>query len=299
VVVKKHQMIEAYPDVFFIKAKEKSYTLKVEKVEEWVNEINTAIDAHHEKQRLFPLKTQGNRPISTEKQKELNERLGFTAPIMIPDNHVALCQLCNVEFTFVNRRHHCRACGNVVCGDCSSQKAPLRYKNWDSERVCDKCFDILWKELGKDASTAIRAKFVKKKERPGTTRAPKGFQRMKVAGDDPNAKMKGYLHKYSKGYGWTKLWIVLKDFVLYELRAAGDNLASKDTPILGYQIEPEYILNSTEVSALDLKDTESGRAFRLTHKGTESLLFYAENVETGEKWVEALHEAVTGGLSNL
>ena len=51
------------------------------------------------------------------------------------------------------------------------------------------------------------------------------------------------LFQYSKGYGWTKLWIVLKDFVLYELRAAGDNLASKDTPILGYQIEPEYILN--------------------------------------------------------
>ena len=50
-------------------------------------------------------------------------------------------------------------------------------------------------ELGKDASTTIRAKFVKKKERPGTTKKVVGFQRMKVAGDDPNAKMKGYLHK--------------------------------------------------------------------------------------------------------
>ena len=42
--------------------------------------------------------------------------------------------------------------------------------------------------------------------------------------------------------GWTKVWIVLKDFVLYELRAAEDKVAYQDTPILGYLLEPEYIL---------------------------------------------------------
>ena len=53
-------------------------------------------------------------------------------------------QICNEDFTFVKRRHHCRACGHVVCGNCSSQKAPLRYLRWESVRACDKCFDQLF-----------------------------------------------------------------------------------------------------------------------------------------------------------
>ena len=53
-------------------------------------------------------------------------------------------QICNEDFTFVKRRHHCRACGHVVCGNCSSQKAPLRYLRWESVRACDKCFEQLF-----------------------------------------------------------------------------------------------------------------------------------------------------------
>ena len=44
----------------------------------------------------------------------------------------------------MKRRHHCRACGHVVCGNCSSQKAPLRYLRWESVRTCDTCFDQLY-----------------------------------------------------------------------------------------------------------------------------------------------------------
>ena len=40
----------------------------------------------------------------------------------------------------------------------------------------------------------------------------------------------------------TKVWIVLKSSVLYELRAAEDPVAYLDTAILGYSLEPEYIL---------------------------------------------------------
>ena len=58
-----------------------------------------------------------------------------------------LLQSCFEVFTLFNRRHHCRACGAVVCGSCSGQKAPLRYLLWEIERVCDKCFDILFEGL--------------------------------------------------------------------------------------------------------------------------------------------------------
>ena len=50
------------------------------------------------------------------------------------------------------------------------------------------------------------------------------------------------ISQHSKTSGWTKVWIVLKNCVLYELRAAEDTVAILDTPILGYSLETEYIL---------------------------------------------------------
>lgn len=35
------------------------------------------------------------------------------------DNDVTSCILCGNEFTFWYRKHHCRMCGRVVCGNCS------------------------------------------------------------------------------------------------------------------------------------------------------------------------------------
>lgn len=40
--------------------------------------------------------------------------LGAKAPVMVPDSHVSMCQVCDVEFTTVVRRHHCRNCGKVI-----------------------------------------------------------------------------------------------------------------------------------------------------------------------------------------
>lgn len=56
-----------------------------------------------------------------------------------------MCQLCFSEFSLTFRRHHCRACGKVVCGACSDNKAPLPYLKFEAARVCDECFDALKK----------------------------------------------------------------------------------------------------------------------------------------------------------
>ena len=100
-------------------------------------------------------------------------------------------------------------------------------------------FSVSLLEFGKDER--FRTKFIKKKEgsKPGKKSFP---NRLRVAGDDPDAKMTGYLYKHSKTSGWTKVWIVLKGYVLYELHAAQDPVAYLDTAILGYSLEPEYIL---------------------------------------------------------
>jgi len=59
------------------------------------------------------------------------------APIMVPDHFFKECQVCNVKFTFVRRRHHCRLCGRVVCGGCSAGRIPD--VNDQPLRACDNC----------------------------------------------------------------------------------------------------------------------------------------------------------------
>ena len=68
-------------------------------------------------------------------------RLGDSAPVWVPDTRVTMCGSCSVEFSLVLRRHHCRACGKVVCAQCSANKAPLRYRQFEASRVCDACFE--------------------------------------------------------------------------------------------------------------------------------------------------------------
>lgn len=52
-----------------------------------------------------------------------------------------MCMLCSNKFTLVNRRHHCRSCGRVLCGTCSAIRRLLPYmnKNETKQRVCLPC----------------------------------------------------------------------------------------------------------------------------------------------------------------
>lgn len=69
--------------------------------------------------------------------------LGERAPVWIPDYRVTMCQRCLAQFNLITRRHHCRACGQVVCSDCSGYQQPLRYLNYKPGRVCCWCNDHL------------------------------------------------------------------------------------------------------------------------------------------------------------
>lgn len=69
--------------------------------------------------------------------------LGKISPFWVPDSEAPVCMICDVRFTLVKRRHHCRACGKVLCNICCSQKFPLPYLDDKEARVCKPCKGIL------------------------------------------------------------------------------------------------------------------------------------------------------------
>jgi hypothetical protein len=42
-----------------------------------------------------------------------------------PDSEVNQCPVCNTQFTFFYRKHHCRKCGRVVCAQCSPHRITI------------------------------------------------------------------------------------------------------------------------------------------------------------------------------
>ncbi|CAG2203504.1 ZFYVE1 [Mytilus edulis] len=58
-----------------------------------------------------------------------------------PDEHITKCCVCETPFGPKLKIHHCRACGEGVCHDCSPDKRPVPLRGWDYPvRVCQKCF---------------------------------------------------------------------------------------------------------------------------------------------------------------
>lgn len=67
----------------------------------------------------------------------------------VDDDEMDKCMACKSTFTFVRRRHHCRRCGGLFCGACSSKKFPLISLGFTAAvRVCDKCHSIVSAEGG-------------------------------------------------------------------------------------------------------------------------------------------------------
>lgn len=66
----------------------------------------------------------------------------------MPDRSCRVCYECDSQFTFFNRRHHCRLCGRVFCAKCTSNTIPATsdhqqtsgWDDWERIRVCNYCF---------------------------------------------------------------------------------------------------------------------------------------------------------------
>eukprot|EP01006_Ploeotia_vitrea_P028618 TRINITY_DN61289_c0_g1_i2.p1 TRINITY_DN61289_c0_g1~~TRINITY_DN61289_c0_g1_i2.p1 ORF type:complete len:395 (-),score=184.56 TRINITY_DN61289_c0_g1_i2:24-1208(-) len=61
-------------------------------------------------------------------------------PMWVADAQRSKCVQCRKDFGVLRRKHHCRACGEVFCGECCSEKVPLPQFGYSSpEIVCVRC----------------------------------------------------------------------------------------------------------------------------------------------------------------
>ncbi|XP_057692463.1 FYVE, RhoGEF and PH domain-containing protein 6-like [Corythoichthys intestinalis] len=267
---------EACQNEFLIESVERSFILSASSAserDEWLEVISTAISDYTKKKITF---------ISGKSFDEVQlsdgadgASLGAKAPIWIPDPRATMCMICTCEFTLTWRRHHCRACGKVVCQSCSSNKQSLEYLKNQLARVCDQCYLVLREQKSEeDASAAALPKapftFSRKQKR-----IPAALKEVSASTDNPS--MSGYLQR-SKGKKkqGKRLWFVIKDKVLYTYAASEDVAALESQPLLGFVLKA---------------DSSQKLQFKLYHKNTLYYNFKADDIQTAQRWINTFRES--------
>ncbi|XP_026578775.1 FYVE, RhoGEF and PH domain-containing protein 5 isoform X2 [Pseudonaja textilis] len=226
---------------------------------------------------------------------ELRERLGMSLgerpPTLVPVSHVMMCMSCGCDFKLTLRRHHCHACGKIICRNCSRNKYPLKYLKDRLAKVCDGCYTEL-----KSRERPISISFPTSSSRfSGSAFSSvfhnihySSFKRQKkipsalleVAASGEGSSINGYLSRCKRGKRhWKKLWFVIKGKVLYTYTANEDKVATESMPLLGFTIVPEK------------EDRNMDAVFHLYHKQTLFYSFRAEDNNSAQRWIEAMEEA--------
>ncbi|XP_041637176.1 FYVE, RhoGEF and PH domain-containing protein 6 isoform X2 [Cheilinus undulatus] len=271
---------EAYQNELNIESVERSFILSASSAterDEWLEAIAKAIDDYTKKKITF---------ISSRSQEEAEgvidsgAPLGSKAPIWIPDLRATMCMICTCEFTLTWRRHHCRACGKVVCQACSANKYYLEYLKNQPARVCDHCFAKLQENSDRCVSTSVSP--IKSGAFSFTRKQKKIPAALKeVSANTENSSMSGYLNR-SKGNKkqWKRLWFVIKNKVLYTYAASEDVAALESQPLLGFFLREEKNGPAQKLQ------------FKLYHKNTLFYIFKADDIPTAQRWIEAFQEAM-------
>ncbi|NWI50242.1 FGD6 protein, partial [Calyptomena viridis] len=274
---------EAYQNELNIESVERSFILSASSAterDEWLEAISKSIEEYTKKRITFnPSKSLEE--ADPEKQEE-DSPLGSKAPIWIPDTRATMCMICTSEFTLTWRRHHCRACGKIVCQACSSNKHGLDYMKNQPARVCDHCFRELQKQDNQctpKSGSPVNHKSPSSALSTVLHSIPSGRKQKKipaalkeVSANTEDSTMSGYLHR-SKGSKkpWKHLWFVIKNKVLYTYAASEDVAALESQPLLGFTVS-------------EVKDENSeSRVFHLLHKNTLFYIFKADDPHAAQK----------------
>ncbi|XP_040889902.1 FYVE, RhoGEF and PH domain-containing protein 5 isoform X2 [Toxotes jaculatrix] len=247
--------------------------------EDWFHTLSRAIADH-----AAGLCTFGG-PCSEAREK-LWMALGEAAPVLVPVSHVMMCMNCTSDFSLTLRRHHCNACGKVVCRACSRNRYPLKYLKDRVAKVCDHCYAELRKRGGSvsgacgsssprthRASRPLSAVF-QSLQPPSLWKSRKSTSPLnQVSLGVEGSTMSGSLQRRKKSKRkWKRLWFLLKD---------KDKVASESLPLQGFTVK------LTERP----EGEESSNVFHLYHKKTLYYTFRADDQHTARRWVNAMEEA--------
>eukprot|EP00041_Stephanoeca_diplocostata_P021938 m.519463 g.519463 ORF g.519463 m.519463 type:complete len:632 (+) comp21945_c0_seq10:161-2056(+) len=79
-----------------------------------------------------------------QQTQELTELLKAAKSVILSqwqtDDKVERCT-CGKAFSFTERKHHCRKCGQIYCASCTARKVPMAASN-TPERICTPCFTL-------------------------------------------------------------------------------------------------------------------------------------------------------------
>ncbi|KAI9523522.1 FYVE, RhoGEF and PH domain-containing protein 4 [Dissostichus eleginoides] len=255
---------EDYPHTFQVSGKERMLELQASSEQDkagWIKAFQRTIEIFQQKNESFKNALKDEEEVS-------NAELGKRAPRWIRDNEVTMCMKCREPFNaLTRRRHHCRACGYVVCWKCSDNKWDLEYDNNKTHKVCKDCYRIL---SGEGVAEGKK----------------KGILEIEAAQFTGSSIMCGFLQYCEKTKAWQKVWCVIPEkesLVLYLYGAPQDVKAQCTIPLLGYNVD-----DSTRA-------TDPPAVFRLTQsKSIHS--FAAETEELKQRWLKVIRVAVRGEL---
>ncbi|XP_072537505.1 FYVE, RhoGEF and PH domain-containing protein 1 isoform X1 [Salminus brasiliensis] len=269
------------PRTFLVSGKQRSLELQARTEEEkkdWIQAIQATIQRHEQSVETFRMLncsmreedcTPPNSPNCTE--------LGKRAPTPIREKEVTLCMKCQEPFNSITkRRHHCKACGHVVCGKCSEFRARLLYDNNRANRVCIDCYTML---VGVPPSPASLT---------SSTQRRRSILEKQASVAAENSVLCSFLHHMEKGSGrgWQKAWFVIPEnepLVLYIYGAPQDVKAQRSIPLIGF-----------EVSLPEACDRLERRyAFKMSQSHL-TVYFSADGEELQRRWMEVLSRAGRG-----
>lgn len=261
-----------FPHSFLVSGKQRTLELQARSREEmisWIQACQAAIDHVEKRSETFKAAAVQGPQGDTQEPKPQAEELGLRAPQWVRDKMVTMCMRCQEPFNaLTRRRHHCRACGYVVCGRCSDYRAELKYDGNRPSRVCLACYTFLTGNVLPDSKEDRRRGILEKDS---------------LAGPDQSLvcsflQLLGDKWGRSGPRGWCA---IPRDdpLVLYVYAAPQDRKAHTSIPLLGYQV-----IGGPQGDP---------RVFQLQQSG-QMYTFKAESEELQGRWVRAVKRAASG-----
>ncbi|XP_014872854.1 FYVE, RhoGEF and PH domain-containing protein 1 isoform X1 [Poecilia latipinna] len=266
---------------FLVSGKQRSLELQARTEEEkkdWIQAIQATIQRHEQTMESFRHLTCTLRDDeSTPPHSPSCVELGKRAPTPIREKEVTLCMKCQEPFNSITkRRHHCKACGHVVCGKCSEFRARLTYDNNRTNRVCVDCYVTL---VGASPSPGAMS---------SSSQRRRSILEKQASLAAENSVICSFLHHMEKGggRGWQKAWFVIPEnepLVLYVYGAPQDVKAQRSVPLIGFEVSPPESCDRLE----------RRHAFKISQSHL-TLYFSAEGEELQRRWMDVLSRAGRG-----